>query len=46
MKTSSKEIEHYFRVILGELSIEEIVRNRELMLRAEIINNMFQKRFA
>lgn len=43
MKCSVKEIQHYFRVVLGELSVEEIVKNRELILRAELINNLFLK---
>lgn len=43
MRKSIDEIRYYFRIVLGELSVEEIMKNRELSIRAELISNLFSK---
>lgn len=41
MNILSKNTRHYFKEVLSELTIDEIVRNRELTMRAEIVDNLF-----
>lgn len=41
MNILTKNTRHYFQEVLGELSIDEIARNRELTTRAEIVDNLF-----
>ncbi len=41
MNILTKNTRHYFKEVLGELSIDEIARNRELTTRAEIVDNLF-----
>lgn len=43
MKKQLKEIHHYFRVVLGEISVKELIVNRELSHRAELLNHLFMK---
>lgn len=40
MKRARKDIEHYFREILGTLSIKEIMSNENLIQRANRIERM------
>jgi hypothetical protein len=41
MNILDENTRHYFKEVLGELSIDEIARNRELTTRAEIVDNLF-----
>jgi hypothetical protein len=41
MKEMEWDVRHYFRVVLGEISVEELIKNRKLVKKAELINNLF-----
>jgi len=43
MKNQRWRIWHHFRAVLGELSVEEIMNNKELIKRAEFINSLIAK---
>lgn len=40
----AQQVRHYFKVVLGTLSTEEIIKNRELIKRAELIDSMLLKK--
>ncbi|WP_164848507.1 hypothetical protein [Halobacteriovorax sp. HLS] len=40
MKKTTKEIKHYFREILGTLSVKEIMSNNQLIARATRIERL------
>ena len=42
MSSTQWSIWYQFRSVLGELSVEEILNNKELIKRAEVINLLFK----
>ncbi|MCF8060726.1 MAG: hypothetical protein K9K67_15595 [Bacteriovoracaceae bacterium] len=43
MKRASQITHHYFREVLGELSIKEITLNKELIIQAERVTDLLSK---
>ena len=43
MKNKQQKLWWHFRDVLGELSIEEIAANKEMIIRAELVELLFLK---
>jgi len=43
IRKSIQEIQAYFWEVLGEISIDEILRNRELGIRAELVESLLSR---
>ncbi len=43
MKMTTKDIRHYFREILGTLSIKEIMTNNNLIHKASQVENLISR---
>lgn len=43
IKKSIQEIQTYFWEVLGEISIDEILRNRELGIRADLVDSLLSQ---